>query len=126
MKTKKSIARENMLKFMFSNCFSKNLDYNNFLKNFGFSRKGINHLEKLIEINNSKSNLIEEKINKILKLKSINSINKIELILLKISFMEKELSTPKKVIINEILILSEKYGETKSYKVLNRILDEAL
>ena len=123
MKTKKSIARENVLKFLFSKQFCSDLIFDDFLKNFGFSRKGINHAEKILNLNTTE---IDSRISSILKKRSIESISSIEHILIKISLIEDLIGTPKKVNINEILTLSEKYADTLSYSLINKVLDEEI
>ena len=69
------------------------------------------------------SEVIDESISNYLQKFTIDRLSKVERSLLRMSFCEILLEqTPKKVVINETVILAKLYGDNESFKFINGVL----
>ncbi|HJE18751.1 MAG TPA: transcription antitermination factor NusB [Aliicoccus persicus] len=69
------------------------------------------------------SEVIDESISNYLQKFTIDRLSKVERSLLRMSFCEILLDqTPKKVVINETVILAKLYGDNESFKFINGVL----
>ena len=124
MNTKKTTARENALKYLYSKQFDSSLNPESCLKHFNLSTNGKNHFIKILDNINEKE--FNSKIKEVSKNWTISRIYSMDLIIIHIALSEQKLLINKKIIISESLKLADKYSTSSSKSFLNGILDKIL
>ena len=120
-----SLARECGIKIIYQHLIrgeSNKSIYKDFQDKRPYSR---DYLEKIVEIFDKKSQMIKSTLSKYTDIK-VNQITKIDCSILYLAILEflylKEV--PKKVIINESVLLAKKFSSEDSFKFINKILDK--
>tara|TARA_B100000214_G_scaffold321720_1_gene257397 strand:+ start:377 stop:784 length:408 start_codon:yes stop_codon:yes gene_type:complete len=120
-----SLARECSIKIIYQHLITAESNksiYKNFHEKRPYNRT---YLDKIIEIFDKRSQTIKSTLSKHTDI-DVKQITKIDSSILYLAILEflflKEI--PKKVIINEAIILAKKYSSEDSFKFVNKILDK--